>query len=1238
VPITHHVKPDNVSNFSYPEQLSQTLDQYVSHSSEYFTEESVFIFVPGNYSLLSSIMLANVTNITLRGSGEDARIITTRYPIIVNNVTGLTIEMLTFHQLQGDSYCLFKPATLKIFNSRMIVISSCTFRGSDRTPLLTQHSNISILWSLFEGNKGGAVHASSSSNLHLSGNNFTRNTAGACHERGGAIFVDGTMLLLSGNNYFGHNNAGSSGGAIDCLYCTLHMTGKSVFESNRCQDNLHYGSKSHGGAISMSNGKLIISGSAIFSNNRAVDGGGVYLFHSNAVIGGQIVHFSNNSAEIGGGLRLLTTSVKANARSLEFIGNTATSFGGGLASGDVKRGRPLALSRRVIEISGRFVQNKARYGGAAYLGKERHVKLVNISITESNGSALYISESNVTFAGTTVISRNSGSFGGGTECIDSLLTFKDAANYQANSAEKGGAISVIQSAIAIHGTLQFALNVAEEGGAVHAIGSSISFSDYSAANFSTNLAGNGAAMYLSAATLTLGATKLEFHNNSADGYGGVIFHKDTPNTLQCSFMDNSETADRFLSLPYCFLQRQDFIVTGSIISSNNSATQGGSFLYGGLLDRCRPYKENVNTEYALMTNEYLLSQMELSSEAYELCFCNHSRAYHSREKCLGSKNIVVQRGQKFTLSLIALAQGRSFIPTMVSAVPRNSNLGALQSNQKIIHGCSNLTYSLRSAGTQSELILLPNGPCQDTGLALVSINVTFLPCPVGFIQIRDGCVCEERLKNYRVQCRIDRDIQFIKSNSSNFWIGVLQAENGGNSGGIILCGSCPADYCIPHAVVVTPSNMDTQCDMNHSGILCGQCVSGYSLTLGASHCEVCSNNYLLLLLAFAVAGVALVALLTFLKLTVATGTLNGIILYVNIIQVNRNLFFPRNEVSVLGVFVAWLNLDLGIKTCFYNGMTAYVQTWLQFLFPAYVWILISIIISSAHYSVILSTVIGSNPVSVLATLLLMSYTKILRIVTDVYSFEDLDYPHGETVRVWLKDGNVPYLSTKHLLLTVVTSLVVVTFFLPYTFVLMVGHKLYRFTGRKWFRWFRRVFPLLESYYAPYQLRARYWTGFLLLMRCVLYIIFSFNSLGGERKSMLAITLTFTALGILGSGRIYKRTADNIMETFVYFNLVVLSAATLAEYRSPALVSFLVGTVFAITIGYVAHQFYLLYISNTSAWHKVRAVVFTFCSRRFQTSTRPNAVDIHHTKTSHDPHKITTKSVVELREPLLESDS
>ena len=116
---------------------------------------------------------------------------------------------------------------------------------------------------------------------------------------------------------------------------------------------------------------------------------------------------------------------------------------------------------------------------------------------------------------------------------------------------------------------------------------------------------------------------------------------------------------------------------------------------------------------------------------------------------------------------------------------------------------------------------------------------------------------------------------------------------------------------------------------------------GYSIALGTLlHCLPCSNDYLALILPFSLAGIALVAVLLLLRLTVTAGTIQGFIFYVNIIQANTSFFFPAGEVNILTVFIAWLNLDLGIESCFYDGMTAYAYIWLQFLFPFYVWFLI----------------------------------------------------------------------------------------------------------------------------------------------------------------------------------------------------------------------------------------------------------------------------------------------------------
>ena len=79
--------------------------------------------------------------------------------------------------------------------------------------------------------------------------------------------------------------------------------------------------------------------------------------------------------------------------------------------------------------------------------------------------------------------------------------------------------------------------------------------------------------------------------------------------------------------------------------------------------------------------------------------------------------------------------------------------------------------------------------------------------------------------------------------------------------------------------------------------------------LGSSRCGECSNTYLALLLPFAAAGIALVVFMSILRLTVATGMINGIILYANIIQVNKDIFSPQ-KMGIALVSVVFLLLGL----------------------------------------------------------------------------------------------------------------------------------------------------------------------------------------------------------------------------------------------------------------------------------------------------------------------------------------
>ena len=142
-------------------------------------------------------------------------------------------------------------------------------------------------------------------------------------------------------------------------------------------------------------------------------------------------------------------------------------------------------------------------------------------------------------------------------------------------------------------------------------------------------------------------------------------------------------------------------------------------------------------------------------------------------------------------------------------------------------------------------------------------------------------------------------------------------------------------------------------------------------------------------------------------------------------------------IPLLFVFIAWLNLDFGIETCFYNGLDVYSKTWLQFAFPVYIWVIVGLMILISRYSSRFANLLGSNPVSVLATLILLSYTKILRTLIAVIYITYLECPTYNRW-VWLCDANIDYLHGKHIPLFLVAVLVFFFLFLPYTLLLFFG--------------------------------------------------------------------------------------------------------------------------------------------------------------------------------------------------------
>ena len=444
----------------------------------------------------------------------------------------------------------------------------------------------------------------------------------------------------------------------------------------------------------------------------------------------------------------------------------------------------------------------------------------------------------------------------------------------------------------------------------------------------------------------------------------------------------------------------------------------------------------------------------------------------------------------------------------------------------------------------------------------VYINISFRPCPPGFFLSKDPpfrCDCNQLMKQLPgVKCHIqDQTI----SRSGLVWI---------STDGNVTASNCPYNYCNREEFNVTLEDPDSQCNFNHSGTLCGGCQPGLSLALGTNQCLHCPNTHLALLLPFALTGAVLVCFIKVIDLTISQGILKGLVFYANVVKANEYLLYNEKQTNPLAVFIAWLNLDLGIETCFFNGLTTYGKTWLQFVFPLYIWSIAGLIIILAKYSDRVAKVMGNNSVPVLATLFLLSYAKLFRTIITALSFTTLSTTHGSKA-VWSADGNLDYLGPEHAPLFVVAVATLLFLWLPYTLVLFLGQWLHRCNCRLITRMMMKIKPFLDSHYGPLKGNFRFWFGALLLVRAVILLISAL--IPANRANITVFSIAVCALVSTGFAvGVYKSFAVATFNAVWFVNLGLLSIShmfTTLERGNISLVSnCLFGLAFAQFIGLV----------------------------------------------------------------------
>lgn len=371
-----------------------------------------------------------------------------------------------------------------------------------------------------------------------------------------------------------------------------------------------------------------------------------------------------------------------------------------------------------------------------------------------------------------------------------------------------------------------------------------------------------------------------------------------------------------------------------------------------------------------------------------------------------------------------------------------------------------------------------------TSPASMNIKIHLSDCGFGFDyeHTTEECICD-RFTPEGVTCNIKNHTLTVFH--TGHWYG--PAEQLDNHS---VFETCFFDHCTLGVVSYRPYQIDSQCStgFKRKGLLCSQCEDNAGMVFGSNKCKVCDNKNLYILIPlFAAAGIFIIVLIAFLDITVAHGYVNGFIFYCNCL----NFFLPYLSstpnlgIDYIFVFVSWINLSLGIEACFYNGMSELAKIGLRLVFPAYLYILMFLIVILSRYSKTISKIPFSAG-RTFATIFILTYFSIFGTCIHLLGFirvtsldKDIDTPayYG-----WQGDVSLPYGHQGHIYLVILSAVLITCFIIPLPFLLMFPPLLYRF------RYTHKLKPILDAFWNPYRPSQRFWLGARALFRFAAYFL------------------------------------------------------------------------------------------------------------------------------------------------------
>lgn len=677
----------------------------------------------------------------------------------------------------------------------------------------------------------------------------------------------------------------------------------------------------------------------------------------------------------------------------------------------------------------------------------------------------------------------------------------------------GSAVCVYSTSLLIKGQVQFIRNRGMYGGAIYLKSNSI--------------------------LLIHSSAEVKFYENKAYSYGGAIYS-------DCNYC------------PIRFLTERK----GFLMFTGNLAYLEGDTIYFKGLQYC--HNDTLMHHISSLNPVRYQKHHSISSPPVHLIFCMNNLQYYNYGEVYPGSNL------QLNISAVDKNRQRVYAPITISVTSLNTSFDISspwylpsQQNIQLVRDmeCThiNLTILQRHGDYTNPRSYIELGVLGQ----LPSLSLMFIMkhCPVGFQMRNDICDCDQFLIKNGISNYCNINTRTITLNNYHYWIGVVSYNNNSNTISpynstsynqsthlLAYSGICPNGYCKRNDHQINVHNWNHHCHDHRSGILCGGCIQGYTVAWGTTECVKCPHDGVWAMIAIPLISIVIVFILFLIRLNISNGILGSIIFYANIYA--ASVYPPEDTIpmhtKIFYFFIACLNDTVNYPVCIYSQLTSIMKASSFFIFPLFLISIVLALVIASRYSVKLSNFIAPSSIQVLATLIYLSFAKLLLTSINILLPAYVHTPY-KTFLVWYVDGNVPYWgNTGHIVLTLIALVVIIVILLPFLLFTTFGSLLFRCQYLRPYVAYMR--PFLDAYQGPYKSKFKYWFGVRLWILFYVYICFIvLRSCQPTLMSQIQVTPLIVFSITQAWIQPYRQKLVNLIDLFVLSNICTTFLIKIASW-------------------------------------------------------------------------------------------